>query len=404
MSRYNLYRISPKSQAELTAFINKVGSDPGGVKLMAPKGEHMLIHVENLSLKAANILKQELLSRGGDVALHRGVAGLSIEKTNAIMMATRRQLRELMIKLKVQPFGLKTLARELEELLRQYDHKISRITELSLPHGAPSLALGERTIVMGILNVTPDSFSDGGRYDELEEAIRHAKEMIAAGADIIDLGGESTRPGSVPVSLEEELRRVIPIIKALSQEIDVPISIDTYKAEVAREAIASGAHIINDVWGAKAEPEIAHVAARTGAPIILMHNRADRNYRDLIPDMISDLRESITLALEAGCKREQLLIDPGIGFAKDYDHNLAVMRELEAFQSLGLPILLGTSRKGFIGKTLDLPVEERIEGTIATALVGVQKGVDIVRVHDIEAVSRAVRMTDAIIRRGRDHG
>lgn len=404
MSRYNLYRISPRSQTELAVLINKVGSDPGGVKLMAPKGEHILVHVENLSLKAANILKQELLSRGGDVALHRDVAGLSIEKTNAIMMGTRRQLRELMIKLKVQPFGLKALARELEELIRHYDHKTSRATELSLPHGMSSLVIGERTLIMGILNVTPDSFSDGGKYDELDEAVRHAKEMVAAGADIIDLGGESTRPGSVPVGLEEELRRVIPVVTAISREVDVPISIDTYKAEVARAAIAAGAHIINDVWGAKAEPEIAYVAAQTGAPIILMHNRNDRNYRDLIPDMMRDLRESIEFALEAGCKREQLLIDPGIGFAKDYGENLAVMCELEAFQSLGLPILLGTSRKGFIGRTLDLPVDQRIEGTIATVVFGMQKGVDIVRVHDVEAVSRAVHMTDAMLGRRKVHG
>lgn len=398
MSRYNLYILPPQHHHELSSLLHKVGSDPGGVKLMAPKGEHLLIHVENLTLKAANILKQEVLSRGGDVALHRDVAGLTIEKSNAILMVTRRQLRELVIKLKVQPFGLKTLGKELEALLRRYDHKSTRSTEISLPHGAPSLTLGKRTMVMGILNVTPDSFSDGGRYDDIANAIRHAKEMVAAGADMIDLGGESTRPGHVPIGLEEELRRVIPIIRALSQEIDVPISIDTYKAEVARAAIEAGAHIINDIWGAKSEPEIAKVAATTGAPIVLMHNRQHRDYSDLITDMIRDLRESIDIALEAGCRNEQLIIDPGIGFAKNYEENLLVMRELEVLQSLGYPILLGTSRKGFIGQTLDLSVDQRVEGTIATAVLGVQKGVDIVRVHDVEAVSRAVRMTDAMIR------
>ncbi len=404
MSRYNVYRVPYRDQAALEALLANIGSDPAGIKLMAPKGELLLIHIDALSLKAANILKQEVLSRGGDVALHRDVAGLSIEKTSALMMVTRRQLREVVVKLKVQPFGLKTLSRELSHFIRRMDQYANRSSLVTLPHDAKHLEIGTRTLIMGILNVTPDSFSDGGKYDVLDEAIRHAKEMIAAGADMIDVGGESTRPGHTPVGLEEELHRVLPIVSALAKAIDVPISIDTYKAEVARATIAAGAHIINDIWGAKAEPEIARVAAHTGAPIILMHNRVDHNYQDVITDMIRDLSESIDIALAAGCKREQLIIDPGIGFAKDYEENMLVMRELDSFQSFGLPIVLGTSRKGFIGKTLDLTVDERVEGTIATAVLGVQKGVDIVRVHDVQAVSRAVRMTDFIVRRGNDHG
>lgn len=404
MSRFNVYRVPHRDQAALESLLKTVGADPEGIKLMAPKGDLLLIHIDALSLKAANILKQEVLSRGGDVALHRDVAGLSIDKTSALMMVTRRQLHEVLIKLKVQPFGLKTLAREIRQFVRQMDRYAAYPMMLSLPHGALPLELGTRTLVMGILNVTPDSFSDGGKYNAIDEAIRHAKAMIAAGADIIDVGGESTRPGHTPVGLEEELRRVVPIVEALAQAVSVPISVDTYKAEVARRTIAAGAHIINDIWGAKAEPEIARVAAETGAPIILMHNRDNQDYDDLIPDMMRDLRESIQIALAAGCKREQIIIDPGIGFAKGYDENIQVMHELDAFQSLGLPILLGTSRKGFIGKTLDLPVEERVEGTIATCVLGVQKGVDIVRVHDVQAVSRAVRMTDAMVRRRKAHG
>lgn len=404
MSRYNVYRVPNHGQAELSQLLMKIGADPSGVKLMAPKGELMLLHVENVSLKAANILKQEFLSRGGDVALHRDVAGLAVDKTNAVLMATRRQLRDVIIKLKAQPFGLKTLSKELEQFLLQYDGRSRRVFEIPLPHGAPPLRIGERTHVMGIVNVTPDSFSDGGKYIEATHAIEHAKQLVAAGADLIDIGGESTRPGHDPITLEEELRRVVPIVRALATEIDVPISIDTYKAEVAQQAITAGAHIINDVWGAKRDPDIARVAAQTGAPLILMHNRDQRNYTDLMTDIMRDIRESIAIATNAGCDRRQLLIDPGIGFAKDYDENIQVMQQLEVLQSLGLPLLLGTSRKSFIGITLDLPVHERIEGTIATTVLGVQKGADIVRVHDVEAVMRAVRMTDAIVRKGKIYG
>lgn len=396
MSRYNVYFVYPENQAEIAKLIDRVGCDPAGVKIMAPKGEMLIIHVENLSLKAANILKQEMLSRGGEVALHRDVAGLRTEKTNALIIGTRRQIQDLLIKLKVQPFGLKRLGEEIGELLKR--RKIPY--ELNLPHHHAPLPIGERTLVMGILNVTPDSFSDGGRYIDLTKAVEHAKRLEREGADIIDIGGESTRPGAEKVSLEEELRRVLPVIEALRKEVSIPISIDTYKAEVAKAAIDAGAHIINDVWGAKAEPHIAQVAADTGAPIILMHNREKRDYVDLITDMMRDLRSSIDIALKAGCKKEQILIDPGIGFAKNAEDNLDVMHRLEEFTSLGYPILLGTSRKSFIGKVTDLPVDQRVEGTIATVVYGIEKGADIVRVHDVEAVVRAVRMTDAMKRRG----
>lgn len=403
MSRYNVHCIPWAGKSDFESELVKLGCDPTGVKIMTQKGEQLLIYVERLPLRAANLLKQELLSRGGDLAVHRDVAGLSIDETNGIIIATKRQLQEVITKCKVQPFGLKTLAKELRELLKNLDQRTHTIS-MALPHGQAHLEIGKRTLIMGILNVTPDSFSDGGNYTDIEIAVRHAKAMVAAGADIIDLGGESTRPGHEPVPLEEELRRVIPVVQALSQEIDVPISIDTYKAEVARQAVAYGAHIINDVWGAKEQPEIAQVAAQMKVPIILMHNRKDLNYRNLIADMMQDLRESIKIVKDAGCTDEQIIIDPGIGFAKSYEDNLEVIEKLECFASLGYPILLGTSRKSMIGKTLDLPVDQRVEGTIATCVIGIQKGVDIVRVHDVEAVSRAVKMTDAIVRRGCRNG
>ncbi|HEY8343534.1 MAG TPA: dihydropteroate synthase [Calditerricola sp.] len=261
-----------------------------------------------------------------------------------------------------------------------------------------TLVFGERTLVMGILNVTPDSFSDGGRYNRLDVAVRRAVEMVEEGADVIDIGGESTRPGAVPVSLEEELERVIPVVERVAREVDVPISVDTYKAEVARQALEAGAHLVNDVWGLKADPDMARVVAEYGAPVILMHNRRDPRYRDLVADLVADLRESIALARAAGIPDERIILDPGIGFAKTYEQNVELMRRLDAIVALGYPVLLGTSRKSLIGRTLDLPVNERLEGTIATAILGIVQGVDMVRVHDVKAHVRACRMADAIVR------
>ncbi|MGP3562327.1 MULTISPECIES: dihydropteroate synthase [Geobacillus] len=260
--------------------------------------------------------------------------------------------------------------------------------------------LDKKTLIMGIVNVTPDSFSDGGRFYEVERAVEHAKRLVAEGADIIDVGGESTRPGAEQVPLDEELRRVIPAVKAIANEVNVPISVDTYKAEVARQAIEAGAHIINDVWGAKADPDMARVAASYEVPIILMHNRHDMAYRDLISDMIADLEESIRIVKQAGVKEENIILDPGVGFAKTLEHNLEVMRRLDEFAALGYPLLLGTSRKRFIGHVLDVPVEERVEGTGATVCLGIAKGAHIVRVHDVLPIARMAKMMDAMLGKG----
>ncbi|MGG3575421.1 dihydropteroate synthase [Bacillus gobiensis] len=262
------------------------------------------------------------------------------------------------------------------------------------------LTYEDKTLIMGILNITPDSFSDGGKYQSLDKALAHAKLMIDQGAHIIDIGGESTRPGSEFVSADEELSRVIPVIERLANEIEAPISIDTYKAEVADEALKAGASIINDVWGAKADEGMAGVAASHGVPIILMHNRHNMDYQNLIEDMVTDLSESISLVKAAGVEDHQIIIDPGIGFAKNFEHNLSVMNQLEAFCSMGFPVLLATSRKRFIGRVLDLPPEERAEGTGATVCLGIQKGCDIVRVHDVLQISRMAKMMDAMINKG----
>lgn len=265
-----------------------------------------------------------------------------------------------------------------------------------------SLTLGARTLVMGILNVTPDSFSDGGRYDSVATAVRRAAQMAEEGADLIDIGGESTRPGHEPVTAEEEQRRILPVIEALRREVRLPISVDTYRAETAERALAAGAHIVNDIWGLKRDPRMARVVADAGAPVILMHNRPQRDYADFVPDVLRDLRESVALAHAAGIGDDRIWLDPGIGFAKDYEDNLELMGRLGELNALGYPLLLATSRKTFIRRTLDLPADEVVEGTGATTALGIAQGCQIVRVHDVREMKRVAAMADAIVYRQAD--
>lgn len=264
--------------------------------------------------------------------------------------------------------------------------------------GNKEFKLGDRTYIMGILNVTPDSFSDGGKFNEIEAAVKQAKRLVIDGADIIDIGGESTRPGAEYVTEEEEIKRVVPIIQAIKKELDITISIDTYKSKTAEEAVKAGADIINDIWGAKYDKNIAKVAAKYNVPIILMHNRQEKSYENLMEDVVSDLQESIDIALDAGVKKENIILDPGIGFAKTYEENLAVMNNCEVIKEMGYPVLLGTSRKSMIGLTLNLPVNERVEGTLATTVMGIMKGLEFVRVHDVLENKRVAVMTDAILK------
>ncbi|MGN7410516.1 dihydropteroate synthase [Sporosarcina sp. SAFN-010] len=266
--------------------------------------------------------------------------------------------------------------------------------------GGTDIDFSKETVVMGILNVTPDSFSDGGRYSQTDAALLRATEMLKDGAKIIDIGGESTRPGHTPVSLEEELERTIPVIEVLSRELDCAISIDTYKASVAEEAMKAGAHIINDVWGAKREPRIAEVANQYGAPIILMHNREQAIYEGNFGDeLLADIEESIRIARNAGIAEHNIWLDPGIGFAKDIHENIEAMQSLDRLSALGYPVLLGTSKKSLIGKVLDLPIDERMEGTGATVCYGIEHGCHIVRVHDVKEIARMVRMMDVLTRK-----
>ncbi|WP_374712538.1 dihydropteroate synthase [Symbiobacterium terraclitae] len=263
--------------------------------------------------------------------------------------------------------------------------------------------MGRRTLIMGILNVTPDSFSDGGRWAEPEQAVAHALEMLAEGADIIDVGGESTRPGHEPVPAEEELRRVLPVIRALRRAApDALISADTQKAEVAEAALEAGADMLNDIWGLQGDPEMVRVAARHRCPVVVMHNQHGTEYRDLIRDITAFFQRSLELVREAGLPEELIILDPGVGFGKTPLHNLEVIQRLGEFRRLNRPLLLGTSRKSTIGKVLGgLPPEERLEGTAATVAIGIANGADIVRVHDVRAMKRVAQVADAIVRPGR---
>jgi dihydropteroate synthase len=263
--------------------------------------------------------------------------------------------------------------------------------------GPYTLDYGKKSLIMGVLNVTPDSFSDGGRYNEIDRAVERAKEMVQDGVDIIDIGGESTRPGYTPISVDEELSRVVPVIEAISKEVPVPLSIDTFKAETAKESIKAGAHIINDIWGAKADPQMGEVAAELKVPIILQHNRDNQDYSLFFRDCLNDMYESIALVKEAGVEDEQIILDPGIGFAKDFPLDIEMMRNLDIFVKLGYPVLLGPSRKRMIGNVLGLPVDERMEGTGAAVCYGIEKGCHIFRVHDVKPISRMAKMMDALV-------
>lgn len=268
--------------------------------------------------------------------------------------------------------------------------------------GPSTFVWGERTFVMGILNVTPDSFSGDGllrRGDTVAAVVEQARRMVEEGADILDLGGESTRPGHAPVDAAEEIGRVMPALKAVREAVPgVPLSIDTTKVAVAEAALTAGAHLLNDIWGVGPDPAMAELAASAGVPLLVMHNRVEPRYDDVVREVVDDLRPALDRAERAGVAPADLIIDPGIGFGKTADHNVTLLRHLDELVHLDRPILLGTSRKSTIGRILDLPAEQRLEGTLATTALGIAKGVDIVRVHDVQANVRAARVADAIVR------
>ncbi len=256
-----------------------------------------------------------------------------------------------------------------------------------------------KTYLMGILNVTPDSFSDGGKYNRMDAALFHAEKMLRDGADIIDIGGESTRPGHTVISEEEEIARVAPVIEAVKSRLEVPVSVDTYKGKVAEAALRAGADLVNDIWGFRQDRRVAELTAQYGAACCLMHNRKEAVYRNFLEELLQDMEECVRIAREAGVSDDRIILDPGVGFGKTYEMNLEAIRRVDALCALGFPVLLGTSRKSVIGLTLQLPADQRVEGTLVTTVIGVMKGCAFVRVHDIKENKRVIQMTEAVLGR-----
>lgn len=398
---YSLRRLLWTSAPEAADILKRMDVDPYGIEAMLPKMVNMNIHVQGLPCKVANIIKQEMLAIGGDAAVARGAVACSIEKTDLILIGTLKQIRRFIEKISFQPFGLKLLAESLDTLL---DNLLAE--NWTLKTSRRKMILGDRTRIMGILNVTPDSFSDGGRFDSPEKAVECGFQLVEDGADILDIGGESTRPGAEPVSLEEELRRTIPVIQGLSGKINIPISIDTTKAVIAREAVAAGAEIINDISAMRFDDPMPAVIASSGAAVVFMHMRGvpqtmqkgDLHYALLQGEMIDFFRERLNTALSAGILPEQVIIDPGIGFGKTRSDNLKLLKYLPEFNVLGRPILTGPSRKSFLGQEERGGAVDRLEETAAAVTAAIMNGSQVVRVHDVKAMKRVVAVADAIVR------
>lgn len=397
MGRFPARLLHIATPAEAKRELETIGVDPAGIGMMAPKMLSRCVKLSALLCSQANILKQEMLSLGGDAAVARGTVACSISHTDVILMGTDKQLDKLCSRLAPQPFSLPAVATELKEILH---HAASPPSIWRTARRTLSL---HRPLIMGILNVTPDSFSDGNQFFLPHKAIDRAREMVDEGADIIDIGGESTRPGAPPVSADKEHRRIIPVIEALAGILPCAISVDTWKSSVARSALDAGAEIINDISGLQFDPQMAEVIARSGAAAVLMHTsgspetmQGKTGYVDLIGEIVGALDRSCRQASEAGVERDRIAIDPGIGFGKDVEQNLEILRRLNEFSSLGFPLLVGTSRKSFIGRMLNRDPEDRLMGTSATVTLAVANGAHIVRVHDVREMRDTADMAHAI--------
>ncbi len=377
--------------------MGKVGVDAIGLKLMKGKALHYNFKIEGIEPRVANLLKQEMLSLGGDVALDRKGIDCSSQSTDAILMGTEKQFERLILKLTQYP-ELQSIGDSLKEAVKNV---VKNYYVLNCRK--KTFLLGKRTLLMGVLNVTPDSFSNGGLFLDKEKAVEHGLKMAEEGADMIDIGGESTRPGAKPLDINEELQRVIPVIKTLSKRLSIPISIDTYKSEVAQRAIDAGAEIINDISGLNFDPFMVKVCAKEDIPIVLMHIRGtpetmqkNIHYESIFSEIILYLKESIQRAENEGVDPKKIIIDPGIGFGKTVSDNLIIIKNLKEFKILGKPILLGTSRKSFIGKILNAEPKDRLEGTLSSIAIGVLNGAHIIRSHDVFQAKRAIAIADAI--------
>jgi dihydropteroate synthase len=397
--RYGARVLEGESLAEIAREIERTDSDPEGVGIMTRKGRIFPVRLEGVPLRAAPILKQELLAVGGDAAHARGVADHSVESSAAILFATWGQYRRLLPKLKRQPFRLKEIADEVDRALRAYVRRGAR----TVPGAHRSLLVGDWPRVMGVVNVTPDSFSDGGTLLDPSLAAGAAERLAAEGADLIDLGGESTRPDAVPTSAETEWQRIAPVLSALRGRLSVPISVDTRHPEVAAKAIDAGADLLNDVEGLRSE-EMRRVVARTGAGVIVMHMRGtpttmqhDLHYADLRGEVYGALAAATDAALRDGVAPEQLLVDPGLGFGKSAEQSLELLVHLGELRSLGYPVVVGASRKSFLGWALGRPSGplDRLEVGLAAAVLAAERGAALVRTHDVSATVRALRLVRA---------
>ena len=392
--------IKIKNLEEAVAIFKKIGVDPYGIDAMASKTINVNILIENQPCKIANVIKQEMLSIGGDAAVARGSVSCSVPVSGILIMGTVKQILALAKKIEKQPFGLSLIARDMSEILvnitrNEYIWKTSR----------RKLSLGNKTLIMGILNVTPDSFSDGGLFYSQQKAVEHGLQMAAEGADIIDIGGESTRPGAGSVMAGVELKRVLPVIESLVKQVKIPISIDTKKAQVARQTIAAGAEIVNDISALNGDKKMAKTIKETGAAVVLMHMRGGPQnmqkgnlvYADIMGEIIDYLKKSSQTAVKAGIERDCLVIDPGIGFGKTPKDNYKIIKNLSELKGLGMPVMVGTSRKSFIGKLTGGEPRQRLEGTAATVAAAIMNGCHIVRVHDVAAMKKVAAITDAIV-------
>ena len=396
---HNIRIMKLGSSGEAIDEVKRIGVDQYAVPILASKAFGLSIKVEGLDCAQSNIIKQTALSVGADAAVARPVITGCSEKTDLILFANHRQIGEITERLEVQPFGLKQIADGLTEVLNH-----SSCTHvLSLP--GVDLDLSRRTYIMGVLNVTPDSFSDGGQHFELNKAVDWGMKIADDGVDIIDIGGESTRPGSDPVCAEEELARVMPVIEALSKDCDVPLSIDTCKSNVAKQAVTAGCKVVNDISGLTFDSLMAETVAHSGAAVIVGHIRGNPktmqekpHYQDVMSEITNELRAQVQLAESEGVSPSRIAVDPGIGFGKRLEDNLTIIRRLGELKSLGKPIVVGPSRKSFIGEVLDLPLGERLEGTASAVAIAIAKGAHIVRVHDVKEIKRVCLLADAIVR------
>lgn len=399
MMKYGIREIFPENSDQAFDEFMKIGSTAPGSRIMADKLDILTLKIKGLDPRAANILKQEMLARGGDVATSRDILKLNADRTDVVMFGNKKTLSSLIEKLALQPFGLKELSKELKDFIekRNRSKKLYRIR-----FGDHEFSL-EKTIIMGVLNVTPDSFSDGGKYLRKPDAIKKAGEILAQGADIIDVGGLSTRPGSRPVDEQEEASRVIPIIDEIVKRFKAPVSIDTYRANIARKAIDAGACMVNDISALRFDKDMASTVSESEVGIVLMHMQGtpenmqkDPQYKDTIDEIFSFLRDQADLAMDSGINQEKIIIDPGIGFGKRLIHNLTVFKRLGEFKSLGFPLLVGASRKSFIDMISDTPADKRLPGSLAAALWSVSNSADILRVHDVEETRKALDVFEAI--------